>query len=86
MILTDITCINLTAKSIDSLDHLLGLIEIPRFKRNLRNLLFQYLIDQHDELMPDFGHFIEDMKFVFDFLDTLEKETNLKGQTVQKGI
>lgn len=62
----------LTPESIQAFDNLLSLINIPRFRKNLRTVLFQYLMHEHESLIPDFEHFIEDMQFVFEFLDQLE--------------
>ena len=72
MDLRDIYDHQLTPKSIHALEDFMSLIDVSRFSKNLRNLLLQYLINESDELLPDFEHFIEDMKFLFDFLDQLE--------------
>jgi len=64
----------LSEKSISAFDDFLGLVEIPKFKRQLRSLLLYYLSNESEELAPDFGHFVEDMKFMFDFLDVVEDE------------
>lgn len=64
--------IELSEKSIISLSRFLELIEIPRFRKNFRYILFHYLMTEHEELMPDFEWFIEDMRFFFEFLDDLE--------------
>lgn len=70
--------VNATPKSISAFDDFLGLVEIPKFKRQLRSLLLYYLKEEHEELPPDYGHFIEDMKFMFDFLDVVEDEIKSK--------
>ena len=67
------------SKEVAALEDLLGLLDIPRFRSNLRALLFQYLMDQHQCLLPDFEHFIEDMRFFFEFLDVLNEETEEMG-------
>ena len=64
---------NLTPASLPALDRLQGFINIPRFRKNLRTVFFQYLASEHEALIPDFEHFIEDMRFVFEFLDQLEE-------------
>lgn len=66
--------IPISKKSILAFSDFLGLVSIPKFKRQLRNLLLYYLAEEHDELPADFGDFIEDMKFMFDFLDVIEDE------------
>ncbi|MDW3194596.1 MAG: hypothetical protein R8G66_19615 [Cytophagales bacterium] len=68
--------------SSESLEHFLELIEIPRFRKNLRHILFFYLQKEYEELMPDFNWFIEDMKFFFEFLDELD-EFALRNQVEQ---
>ena len=70
--------IQLSEKSISALDDFVGLVTIPKFKRQLRSLLLYYLSEEHEELPPNYGHFIEDMKFMFDFLDVVEDELNTK--------
>ncbi len=70
--------VNLTPKSISALDDFVGLVTIPKFNRLLRSLLLYYLSEEHEELAPDHGHFIEDMKFLFDFLDVVEDEQKPK--------
>lgn len=77
----DFLNVNVSSKSIMALDELQRLIEIPRFRKNLRGLLFVYLMKEHKDLMPDFEHFIEDMKFLFEFFDKLEEES---GPTTKK--
>lgn len=49
-------------------------IEIPRFKTNLRSVLFVYLSAKHYDLIPDFERFMQDMNALFDLLDALEHE------------
>ncbi|GAA0892044.1 hypothetical protein GCM10009122_17230 [Fulvivirga kasyanovii] len=49
-------------------------IEIPRFKTNLRSVLFEYLSAKHYDLIPDFERFMQDMNALFDLLDALEHE------------
>ena len=66
--------VNLTPKSISALDDFVGLVMIPKFKRQLRNLLLYYLSEEYEELAPDYGYFIEDMKFLFDLLDVIEDQ------------
>ncbi len=70
--------INLTVKSISAFDDFLGLVEITIFKRHLRSLLLYYLSENCEELAPNYGHFIEDMNFLFDFLDVVEDELSIK--------
>jgi len=67
-----------TSTAVTALDDFLGLVEIPSFKRKLRNLLLYYLIHESEELPSDAGSFIEDMKFLFDFLDVAEDEVKLR--------
>ena len=74
MTLKDIDPINLTHKSIDALDDLSGAIDLSRFKRNLRNLLLQHLINEKEDSNPDVYDLAEDMKYFFNFLDILEVE------------
>ena len=74
MTLKEIDPINLTTKSIDALDDLSGSIDIPKFNRNLRNLLLQHLINEREDSNPDFCNLAEDMKYFFNFLDILEDE------------
>lgn len=74
MDLNTLLTVNLTPKSISALDDFVGLVKIPKFKRQLRSLLLYYLSEESEELAPDYGHFIEDMKFMFDFLDVVEDE------------
>ncbi len=62
----------LSDKTISSLNRFVELIEVPRFRRNIRHILFSYLMTQYEEPMPDFQWFIEDMRFFFEFLDDLE--------------
>ena len=50
-------------------------IEIPRFKSNLRSVLFEYLSTKHYDLIPDFERFMQDMNALFDLLDALEQES-----------
>ena len=64
----------LSEKSISALNDFVGLVTIPAFKRQLRSLLLYYLAEEYEELAPDCGKFIEDMKFLFDFLDVVEDE------------
>lgn len=71
----------LSQKSISALENFLGLVEIPKFKRQLRSLLLYYLTEECEELAPDYGHFIEDMKFLFDFLDVVEDEIKSKTKS-----
>ena len=59
--------------SVHSLGLFLERVDVPRFRKNIRHLLLHYLMDNHDELMPDFEWFIEDMRFFFEFLDELEE-------------
>ncbi len=72
---------NLTTNSneVIALEDLLGQIEIPRLKRNLRKLLLHYLMNEHENLMPNFEDFIEDLMFFFEFLDALNGDVNPKG-------
>ena len=79
MELNGIRTINITPKSISALDDFVGLVTIPKFKRQLRSLLLYYLTEECEELSPDYGHFIEDMKFMFDFLDVIADEQSAKG-------
>ena len=65
-----------TTSSLDSLEHFLEFVEIPRFRKNLRYLLFSYLMNEHESLMPDFKWFIEGLHFFFKFLDELEATSN----------
>jgi len=74
MTLKQIDPINLTQKSIDALDDLSGLIDISKFKRNLRNLLLQHMINEKEETNPEFTDFTEEIKYFFNFLDILEDE------------
>ena len=62
-----------------ALEDLLDLLDVPRFRKNLRSLLVRYLMHEHDNLMPDFEYFVEDMKFFFEFLDILNGEGKPKG-------
>ena len=75
---SDLKSIQLSEKSISALHDFVGLVTIPKFKRQLRNLLLYYLSEESEELAPDYGHFIEDMKFMFDFLDVVEDELSSK--------
>ena len=75
MRLTGTNSVNLTPKSIEALDDFLGLIEVTKFKRNL---LLYNLVSEHEEPTSDFGHFIEDMKFMLDFLDVIEDESTIQ--------
>ena len=61
-----------TEQHLNSFIRFLELVEIPRFRKNFRYILFHYLMTEHEELMPDFKWFIEDMRFFFEFLDELE--------------
>ncbi len=64
--------VNATENSIVALDDFLGSVDISRFRKDLRNLFLHYLMEEYEQLGPEFGHFIEDMKFFFNFLDALE--------------
>ncbi len=66
--------VSLTPKTIEALDDFLGQIEVTSFKRQLRSLLLYYLTHEAEELPPDAGHFIEDLKYFFDFLDVAGDE------------
>ncbi|MEM7296914.1 MAG: hypothetical protein AAF391_01460, partial [Bacteroidota bacterium] len=72
--LSEADIVNLTPKSISAFNDFVGLIKIPTFKRQLRSLLLYYLSEEHEELPSNYGYFIEDMKFLFDFLDVVEDE------------
>lgn len=63
---------NTSEKFMLSLSRFLELVEVPRFRQNFRYVLFHYLLTHHDELMPDFKWFIEDMRFFFELLDDLK--------------
>lgn len=76
MDLSEAQPVNLTPKSISALDDFVGLVTIPKFKRQLRSLLLYYLSEESEELAPDYDHFIEDMKFMFEFLDVVEDESS----------
>ncbi|WP_436515223.1 hypothetical protein [Ekhidna sp. To15] len=67
----------LTPACIERLDDLFGLIHVSEFKSNLRNLLLYYLIHEAEELPEGYGHFIEDMQFVLNCLDEIEKELSI---------
>ncbi|MEQ9310681.1 MAG: hypothetical protein RLN90_14590 [Balneolaceae bacterium] len=75
---SELNSINLSEKSISALDDFMGLVTIPKFKRQLRSLLLYYLTEEHEELAPNYGEFIEDMKFLFDFLDMVGDEQRAK--------
>ena len=63
--------INISSKSIVALDDFAGQVHIPTFNRKLRNLLLYYLINEHDELPPTSGEFIQDMQFLLEMLDVV---------------
>lgn len=65
--------------SIQALEDFLSIVDVPRFSKELRNLFLEYLIDNHEELHADFEHLAEDLKFLFDFLDRLEKDQRLES-------
>ncbi len=69
--------IKLTEKSISAFGDFVGLVTIHKFKRQIRSLLLYYLSEEFEELPPDYGRFIEDMKFLFDFLDVVEDEMEI---------
>ncbi|MEM6737492.1 MAG: hypothetical protein AAF620_15635, partial [Bacteroidota bacterium] len=73
----------LNIKSIEALDDFLDIIEITRFRKDMRNLLMNYLIHEFEELGPEFGHFLEDMKFFLNFLDVVESQAAFQER---KGI
>lgn len=66
--------VKLSPKTITAFEDFLGLVEIPTFKRQLRGLLLSHLSEECEELPPGYGHFIEDMKFLFELLDVVEDE------------
>ena len=69
-----------------ALEEFLNLIEIPRFRKNLRTLLLDYIRKERLDPIPDFDHFIEDMKFFFNLLDDLEnveKIISVKNRNVR---
>ena len=66
-----VRAINISSKSILALDDFAGQVKIPVFNRNLRNLLLYYLINEHDELPPTAGEFIQDMQFLLEMLDVV---------------
>ncbi|MEP1096064.1 MAG: hypothetical protein ABJG78_13200 [Cyclobacteriaceae bacterium] len=68
-----------TSKMVKAFDDFLSQVEIPRARKQLRSLLLYYLSEECEELAPDYGHFIEDMKFLFDFLDVVEDELSHKA-------
>ena len=45
---------NQTEKQLNSFIRFLELVEIPRFRKKFRYILFHYLMTEHEELMPDF--------------------------------
>jgi len=61
-----------TPGAISALEDFLSLVDVPEFSKGLRDLLLHFLIHEHEELPSDFGHFIEDIQFLFAFLDRLE--------------
>ena len=63
-----------TPASVSAFDDFLELVEIPSFKRKLRSLLLYYLANECEELPPHSDRFIEDMEFLFHFLDVVEYE------------
>ncbi len=65
---------HVSRESLQAFDDFLSLVDIRRFRKNLRTVLFQYLLLEYEELIPDFEHFIEDMRFVFEFFDKLEEK------------
>ncbi len=64
----------ITPTCIQALDDFFGLIQVGEFKAKLRNLLLFYLIHEGEELPDGYNLFIEDMKFLLDCLDTIDKE------------
>ena len=68
--------IHITPKSIAALDDFAGQVHIPTFNRKLRNLLLYYLINEHEELPPTAGEFIQDMQFLMEMLDVVADDTN----------
>ena len=66
-----VRAINISSKSIVALDDFAGQVNIPTFNRKLRNLLLYYLINEHDELPPTAGEFIQDMQFLLEMLDVV---------------
>lgn len=51
-------------------------IDIHHLQRSLRTVVFEYLSVKHDDLIPDFGSFIEELSYLFDFLDRVVDESN----------
>ena len=80
---SQIRATNLTAKSIAAFDDFAGLVDIRKFNRQLRNLLLYYLSEECEELPYDYGKFIEDMKFLFDFLDISGDEQQAKEASIR---
>ena len=65
--------LNINSKSIEAFDDFIGLVNIQRVQKNLRNLLLYYLKNEFEELHPDYGLFIEDMEFLLNLLDKIEQ-------------
>ncbi len=65
--------LNINSKSIEAFDDFIGLVDIQRVQKNLRNLLLYYLKNEFEELHPDYGLFIEDMEFLLNLLDKIEQ-------------
>ncbi|MDW3194302.1 MAG: hypothetical protein R8G66_18145 [Cytophagales bacterium] len=65
--------LNINSKSIEAFDDFIGLIDIQRVQKNLRNLLLYYLKNEFEELHPEYGLFIEDMEFLLNPLDKIEQ-------------
>ena len=69
-----ICTVSLTPKAIEAFDDFIGLIDVPTFRRNLRNVFLTYLANECDEPNESMERLIEDMRFAFDLLDRLEDE------------
>ena len=80
---TDSYSTSLSPPSIEAVENFAENMDIPRLKQNLRKVLFEYLRLKHDDLIPDFEHFIEDMNFLFHLMDMLE---NADQPGTEKGI
>jgi len=66
----------LTEKMIRECDDFFNFIVIKRLNRGLRNQMMFYLTNQ-EVPFPDHKDFLEDLRYLFDFLDRTGDELNL---------
>ena len=64
----------LTEKMIHECDDFFNFIVIKRLNRGLRNYMMFYLTNQ-EVPFPDHKEFLEDLRYLFDFLDRVDGST-----------